>query len=185
MGMHDDHDQGSGRWGYIPRYTPSLIEGVMREIMPLSVYYPTFDRDDWQHQFNKHTIKWEEKSRVKDRREYFEGREVVPVGGPRVPDMGEIYKFCEGTFNRAICATGTYQIYQFADKVADYVIPFWMVIKLNGAGSGTTSKRHYDRADARMEAEKLARKDGGRYVILASEDFVETETAPVRWRGIY
>jgi len=128
--------------------------------------------------------KYEEGNIVKEDMEFFEGRRVVPTGEERVPERGELYKYHTGVISKAVCASGTYPIYKFADEVDVDIRGFWMVIRGSGPGAGQTQKRHYSGSEAMREAERLTRETGVGFFVLRTDLYVEPETPPVRWRQV-
>jgi len=131
---------------------------------------------------DKRILKFEGDMEVK--KEYYEGREVVPTGRIEVPEVGGLYKFKDGSISRSVCATGMYPTYEFVDEVDVDRRGFWMVIRGSGQGSGQTQKRHYSKSEAMREAERLARETRVGFFVLRADLYVEPETPPVRWRKV-
>lgn len=84
-------------------------------------------------------------------------------------------------------------------KAPDIIPAFWMVIDLDGPGSGSTSMRHYDFDEARAEAFRLAKRFGRTFIVLAAthaarppepewrdhvKPIIPPETAKVKGNGL-
>lgn len=58
---------------------------------------------------------------------------------------------------------------------------FWIVLR-DKQGGTYISKRHESMEAARTEAERLCRKEGGRFYVMAVCGFYEPQETPVVWR---
>ena len=61
---------------------------------------------------------------------------------------------------------------------------FWMIIRSGGPGSESAKFRHITLGSARLEAERLCRKTGAAFVVLAAIEHCKPAEYPIEWETI-
>jgi len=61
---------------------------------------------------------------------------------------------------------------------------FWMVIREQGKGSQSTSRRHETYEEAKKEAENLCIEERASFIVLEAMEICQTKGIPVVWSNM-